>query len=58
MNIRKTKKEIKKLDDDRFIKTSLKSLKYIKQWSKKDHQNSKSNMRILTGNFWRNGGFV
>ena len=51
------KKAIKKLDDERFKKIALTSLKKIKQWSNIDHQNSKSNMKILQGNFWRNGKF-
>ena len=57
MNIRKMKKAIKKLDDERFKKIALTSLKKIKQWSKIDHPNSKNNMKILQGNFWRNGRF-
>ena len=57
MNIRKMKKAIKKLDDERFKKIALTSLKKIKQWCNIDHQNSKSNMKILQGNFWRNGRF-
>jgi len=58
MNIRKIKKSIKKLDDIRFKKIALTSLKKIKQWSKIDHNNSKSNMKILQSNFWRNGKFI
>jgi len=57
MNIRKTKKAIKNLDDKRLRRVALSSLKLIKQWSNIDHPNSKNNMRILTRNFWRNGKF-
>lgn len=57
MNIRKIKKMIKKLDDVKSKKIALSSLKMINQWSKIDHPNSKSNMKILQGNFWYKGKF-
>lgn len=58
MNIRKMKKEIKKLNCKIFKREALKSLKLIKRWSRIEHRNSKSNMMILTKNFWRNGKFI
>jgi hypothetical protein len=58
MNRRKIKKEIKKVDDFRFRKIALSSLKMIRVWEKLKHRNSKSNMRILTNNFYRNGEFI
>ncbi len=58
MNIRKMKKKIKKLNCKIFKRQALGSLKLIKKWSAIEHQNSKSNMVILTGNFWRKGGFI
>jgi len=57
MNRRKIKKAIKKVDDARFIKIALTSLKLMRKWEKLKHRNSKSNMRILTKNFYRNGVF-
>ena len=57
MNIRKVKKQAKKLDDWRLKKIALMSLKKIRIWSHVDHPNSKSNMMILTKNFYRNGRF-
>ena len=53
MNRRKIKKEIKKVDDERFARLALKDLKLIKVWEKLKHLNSKSNMRIITRNFYR-----
>jgi hypothetical protein len=58
MNRRKIKKAIKKVDDFRFRKIALSSLKLIRVWEKLKHRNSKSNMRILTNNFYRNGEFI
>ena len=58
MNIRKMKKAINKLDCKIFKHKALKSLKLIKTWSRIEHQNSKSNMMILTQNFWRKGKFI
>lgn len=58
MNIRKTKKAIKKINDVRFQRIALSSLKMIRQWSRIIHVNSKSNMKILTRNFYRNGEFI
>ena len=58
MNRRKIKKAIKKVDDFRFRKIALSSLKLIRVWGKLKHRNSKSNMRILTNNFYRNGEFI
>lgn len=55
MNRRKIKKAIKKTNDKRFIKVSLRSLYLIRSWEKSNQPNSKLNMRILTGNFYRNG---
>jgi len=58
MNIRKIKKEVKKLDDEIFKKEALKWLRKIKVWSNHDSINSKSNMRVLTKNFMRNKKFI
>jgi hypothetical protein len=58
MNRRKIKKAIKKVDDFKFRKKALSSLKLIHTWEKLKHPNSKSNMRILTNNFYRNGEFI
>ncbi len=59
MNIRKVKKEVKKIvDDPRLIRITLTSLKQIRQWSCINRPNSKNNMKILTRNFWRNGKFI
>ena len=58
MKIRKIKKEAKKLKDWRLKNIALSSLKGIKTWSNIDHHNSKSNMKILTCNFFRNGKFI
>lgn len=58
MNRRKIKKQIKRSDDARFKKIALNSLKMIRVWEKLCHENSKSNMRILTNNFYRNGEFI
>lgn len=55
MKIRKVKKAIKKLDNKIAIRRGLSSLNLLKKWSKIDHPNSKSNMRILTGNIYRKG---
>ena len=51
MKIRKIKKAIKKIDDPRFQRMTLMSLKKIEVWSKMDHKNSKSNIKILTKKF-------
>lgn len=58
MNRRKIKKAIKKVNDFKFRKIALSSLKLIRTWEKLKHKNSKSNMRILTNNFYRNGEFI
>lgn len=58
MNIRKTKKEINKLECLTFKNEALKNLNLIKIWSRIKHKNSKSNMSILTNNFYRNGSFI
>ena len=58
MNRRKIKKAIKKVDDTRFVRLALKDLKLIRTWDKLKHKNSKSNMMILTKNFYRNGKFI
>jgi len=58
MNRRKIKKAIKKVDDARFQKIALSSLRLLRVWEKLKHRNSKSNMRILTKNFYRNGEFI
>ena len=58
MNRRRIKKQVKKLDDYRLRVNALRSLKLIRYWSNRDHENSKGNMKILTGNFWRNGKFL
>jgi len=58
MNRRKIKKAIKKVDDERFVKIALNSLKLMRTWEKLKHRNSKLNMRILTRNFYRNGKFI
>lgn len=58
MNIRKMKKEIKKLNCKIFKREALKNLHLINTWSRIDHINSKSNMLIITGNFWRKGKFI
>lgn len=55
MKLRKMKKQAKKLDDARLKRIALMSLRKIKTWSKIDHHNSNSNMKILTKNFTRNG---
>jgi hypothetical protein len=52
------KKAIKKLDCKIFKREALKSLRLIKVWSCSCHCNSKSNMRILTKNFWEKGRFI
>jgi hypothetical protein len=52
------KKTIKKIDDERFKRIALMSLKKMKQWSNIDHPNSKRNIKILKGNFYRNGKFI
>tara|TARA_B110000858_G_C17411457_1_gene296939 strand:+ start:147 stop:323 length:177 start_codon:yes stop_codon:yes gene_type:complete len=57
MNIRKVKKQVKKLDDWQLKGIALMSLRGIKKWAKINHRNNKSNMKILTGNFYRNGRF-
>jgi hypothetical protein len=58
MNRRKIKKAIKKDDDLMWVKRALSSLKLLRTWEKIKHKNSKSNMRILTNNFYRNGKFI
>lgn len=62
MNRRKIKKELKRLleltDDKRYIKHALKDLKLIRVWEKTKHENSKSNMKILTNNFYKYGKFI
>lgn len=58
MNRRKIKKAIKKVDDARFVKIALSSLRLMRTWEKLKHRNSKSNMKILTNNFYRNGKFI
>ena len=58
MKIRKMKKVAKKSDDKAFRHITLYSLKLIKQWCKIDHPNSKSNMKILTENFYHRGKFI
>lgn len=58
MNRRKIKKAIKKDDDLMWFKRALSSLKLMRTWEKLKHRNSKSNMRILTNNFYRNGKFI
>jgi hypothetical protein len=58
MNIRKIKKQIKNHECDVFKKQSLKSLKLIIVWSRSKHIKSKSNMKILTQNFWYKGKFI
>lgn len=58
MNRRKIKKAIKKDDDLMWVKRALSSLKLMRTWEKLKHRNSKSNMRILTNNFYRNGKFI
>ncbi len=58
MNRRKIKKAIKKDDDLMWVKMALSSLKLMRTWEKLKHRNSKSNMRILTNNFYRNGKFI
>ena len=50
MKIRKLKKAIKKLDDKNAVKRGLTSVKLLIKWSRFDHPNSKSNMRIITKN--------
>jgi len=52
------KKAIKKLHCKIFKREALYSLKLIKTWSRIKHQNSKTNMMILTENFYRNGKFI
>lgn len=58
MNRRKIKKEIKKVNDVLFVRRTLRWLKQIRTWEKLKHPNSKSNMRIITGNFYRNGKLI
>jgi len=58
MNIRKIKKELKKPIHNDIRHTGLMSLQLIRRWSKINHYNSKSNMRILTQNFYRNKKFL
>ena len=58
MNIRKIKKELKKTNDTKFIKIGLFSINRIRKWAKIKHYNSKSNMKILTKNFYYNGKFI
>lgn len=58
MNRRKIKKSIKKVNDIFFVKEALNDIKLIRTWEKLKHDNSKSNMRILTNNFYRNGKFI
>ena len=58
MNIRKIKKQIKNHECDVFKNKCLKSLKLIIVWSRTKHINSKSNMKILTQNFWYKGKFI
>jgi len=58
MNRRKIKKAIKKDDDFLWVKRALRSLGLLRTWEKLKHNNSKSNMRILTNNFYRNGKFI
>ena len=55
MNRRKIKKAIKKVDDVKFQKRAFSSLRLVRVWEKSNHPNSKSNMKILTNNFYRNG---
>jgi hypothetical protein len=54
-SIRKMKKKVKATNDELFIRRAMSDFRLIKQWSKIDHPNSKSNMKILTENFYRNG---
>lgn len=58
MKIRKVKKIIKKVYEPKFVKIRLKDLKLISIWAKINHVNSKINMKILTGNFYRKGQFI
>ena len=53
MKIRKIKKQLKLTNDEWIIKVGLDSLKLIRKWAKINHSNSKSNMKILTNNFYR-----
>jgi hypothetical protein len=55
MNRRKIKRQIKKINDARFIRMALSSLTLIRRWGRYNNKNSKLNMRILTENFYRNG---
>lgn len=58
MKIRKVKKSIKKLECAMFKRQALSSLRLLVYWARSDHYNSKSNIRICTKNFWRNGKFI
>jgi ribosomal protein L30/L7E len=58
MKIRRIKKGIKKVGSPRDIRAVLKELKLIKVWSKLGHKNSSTNMKIITGNFYRNGSLI
>lgn len=65
MNRRKVKKQLKKfLKDETDIKHAnrirlmISSLKLMKYWEKSKHPNGKSNMKILTENFYRNGEWL
>ena len=58
MTIRKIKKEIKKLRCPKFKRQAMFSLKILQHWSRSNHANAKSNMRICTHNFWKNGSFI
>jgi len=55
MNRRKIKKQIKRVTDKRFVRNALNDLKLIRTWEKIKHHNSKSNMRIITRNFYYRG---
>lgn len=51
------KKAVNNINCVIFKSQALNSLKMIKIWSRIKQPYSKSNMMILTKNFWRNGKF-
>jgi len=58
MKLRKVKKGINKLKCEVFKRNALRDLRMINIWACHENGNSRSNMRILTKNFMRNGKFI
>jgi hypothetical protein len=57
-SFRKIKKKVKATKNQRFIRSVIADMKSIKYWKKINHLNSKSNMKVLTKNFYWRGMIV